>query len=92
MNSVDNSNFKNRWIILFIVVMVTFMCTLDSSIVNVALPVMAKSLHVTSAGVQLVVTSYLIVISAAILVFGKLGDMLGKTKVFKFGIDRKSVV
>ena len=86
MNSVDNSNFKNRWIILFIVVMVTFMCTLDSSIVNVALPVMAKSLHVTSAGVQLVVTSYLIVISAAILVFGKLGDMLGKTKVFKFGI------
>ena len=44
--------------------MVTFMCTLDSSIVNVALPVMAKSLNVTSAGIQLVVTSYLIVISA----------------------------
>ncbi|MBU3158720.1 MFS transporter [Clostridium frigoris] len=86
MGSVDNSNFKNRWVILFIVVMVTFMCTLDSSIVNVALPVMAKSLNVTTAGIQLVVTSYLIVISAAILVFGKLGDMLGKTKVFKFGI------
>jgi len=86
MDSVENNNFKNRWIILFIVVMVTFMCTLDSSIVNVALPVMAKALHVTSAGIQLVVTSYLIVISAAILVFGRLGDMLGKTKVFKFGI------
>ncbi|MCB2339318.1 MFS transporter [Clostridium estertheticum] len=86
MNSANDSNYKNRWAILFIVVMVTFMCTLDSSIVNVALPVMAKALHVTSAGIQLVVTSYLIVISAAILVFGKLGDMLGKTKVFKFGI------
>jgi len=86
MDSVKDSNYKNRWVILFIVVMVTFMCTLDSSIVNVALPVMAKSLGVTSGGIQLVVTSYLIVISAAILVFGRLGDMLGKTKVFKFGI------
>ena len=86
MEEVNNSNYKNRWLILFIVVMVIFMCTLDSSIVNVALPVMANKLHVTSAGIQLVVTSYLIVISAAILVFGRLGDMLGKTKVFKFGL------
>lgn len=86
MDSVNNSNFKNRWVILFIVVMVTFMCTLDSSIVNVALPVMAKSLNVTSAGIQLVVTSYLIIISATILVFGRLGDIHGKTKIFKFGI------
>ena len=86
MDSVNNSNYKNRWGILFIVVMVTFMCTLDSSIVNVALPVMAKYLNVTSAGIQLVVTSYLIIISATILVFGRLGDILGKMKVFKFGI------
>lgn len=86
MNSEDNNINKNRWIILFVVVMVTFMATLDGSIVNVALPIMAKSLNVTSAGVQLVVTSYLIVISACILIFGRLGDILGKTKVFKFGI------
>lgn len=86
MDSINNSNNKNRWVTLFIVVMVTFMATLDSSIVNVALPVMAKSLNVTSADIQLVVTSYLIIISATILIFGRLGDMLGKTKVFKFGI------
>lgn len=86
MDSENNSNNKNRWVILFVVVMVTFMATLDSSIVNVALPVMAKSLNVTSAGIQVVVTSYLIIISATILIFGRLGDILGKTKVFKFGI------
>lgn len=86
MDLTNISSNKNRWMILFIVVMVTFMATLDSSIVNVALPVMAKSLNVTSAGIQLVVTSYLIIISATILVFGRLGDMFGKTKVFKFGI------
>ena len=69
MESVNNNNFKNRWVILFIVVMVTFMCTLDGSIVNVALPVMAKALNVTSAGIQLVVTSYLIVISGSYISF-----------------------
>lgn len=83
---VANDNNKNRWVILGIIVMVIFMSTLDSSIVNVALPVMAKSLNVTSAGIQLVVTSYLIIISATILIFGRLGDIAGKVKIFKFGI------
>ncbi len=86
MESTTIYNNKNKWVILLIVLMVTFMATLDGSIVNVALPVMAKTLNVTSASIQLVVTSYLIIISATILVFGRLGDMVGKTKVFKFGI------
>ena len=83
MNSTNN---KNKWIILFIVSMVTFMAVLDSNIVNVALPVMAKSLDVTSSDIQLVITVYLIIISATILFFGRLGDITGKGKVFKFGI------
>ena len=86
MEASNNSINKHSWVILIIIVMVVFMSTLDSSIVNVALPVMAKSLNVTSAGIQLVVTSYLIIISATILVFGRLGDITSKTKIFKFGI------
>jgi len=77
---------KNKWPILLIVVMSTFMATLDSSIVNVALPQMARTLNVDTSQIQLVVTSYLIVIVGIILIFGKLGDMLGKTKIFTFGI------
>ena len=77
---------KNKWIILVTVLMVTFMATLDGSIVNVALPVMTNALNVTSASIQLVVTSYLIIISATILLFGRLGDMIGKSKIFIFGI------
>lgn len=77
---------KSKWIILIIVVMTTFMNCLDSSIVNVALPVMTNSLKVTSSEIQWVVTSYLIVISATILIFGRLGDIFSKTKIFKFGI------
>ncbi|MEO1815837.1 MAG: MFS transporter [Acetobacterium sp.] len=77
---------KNKWPILLIVVMSTFMATLDSSIVNVALPQMAWAMDVDTAQIQLVVTSYLIVIVGIILIFGKLGDMLGKTRIFTFGI------
>jgi len=86
MNSENCKVNEKRWYILFVVVMLTFMATLDGSIVNVALPVMARSLNVPSSSIQLVVTSYLIVITAFILIFGRLGDILGKTKIFKFGI------
>ena len=83
---MEKAENRSRWFILLIVVMSTFMSALDSSIVNVALPNMAKALKVTSSNVQLVAISYLIVIAGTILIFGRLGDMLGKTKIFKFGI------
>lgn len=77
---------RNKWSVLMIVVLSTFMSTLDSSIVNVALPRMADSLGVTTASIQFVATSYLIVISGTVLIFGKLGDMFGKTSMFILGI------
>ena len=76
----------NKWTVLSIVIISTFMATLDGSIVNVALPSMTRALKVSSSGIQFVATSYLIVIAGVILVFGKLGDMLGKTKMFTLGI------
>ncbi len=83
---MEYTNEKSRWNILIVVIMSTFTATLDSSIVNVALPKMADVLNVTTSTIQLVTTSYLIAIAGTILVFGKLGDMYGKTKIFKHGI------
>ncbi|NRT74516.1 MFS transporter [Clostridium beijerinckii] len=82
MESTD----KKRWLILFTTVLLTFMSTLDSSIVNVALPVMSQRLAVSMASIEWVVTSYLIVIVGTILIFGRLADINGKTSVFKLGI------
>ncbi|MDR0199412.1 MAG: DHA2 family efflux MFS transporter permease subunit [Streptococcaceae bacterium] len=62
-----------------------FMGTLDGSIVNVALPTMARELHVSLAQITWVVTVYLIMISAIVLMFGRLGDLLGKARIFKIG-------
>ncbi|MBN1051874.1 MFS transporter [Clostridium botulinum] len=86
MTKTEKNNIsQNNWIILAIVVMSPFMACLDSSIINVALPVMAKDLSTSMAGIQQIVTTYLIVISATILIFGRLGDIKGKTSVFKYG-------
>lgn len=83
---METANNNSRWITLIFVILSTFMATLDSSIVNVALPKMARDLNVTTSDIQLVVTSYLIIIAGFVLIFGRLGDILGKTKVFKFGL------
>ena len=77
---------KKEWTILLVMLPMTFMTTLDSSIVNVALPTMAKELGTTMAGIEWVVTSYLITICALILLFGRFGDVIGKSRVFRFGI------
>ncbi|MFL0250188.1 MFS transporter [Clostridium neuense] len=86
MNNKENQIYKKRWIILFTVLSATFMATLDGSIVNVALPNMAVNLKVGMSGVTWVVTSFLITVAATILIFGRIGDIIGKTKVFSFGV------
>ena len=78
--------YKRRWLIFAAITMCTFISCVDASSVNVALPGMADELRVTMAGIEWVVTAYTLVIICLILVFGKLGDTIGKDKVFKAGI------
>ena len=85
-NKTKNKTKNKQWETMLIIVSMTFMSTLDGSIVNVALPVMTKALAVTNAQIQFVSTSYLIVIAGIILIFGNLGDRIGKSKIFLFGI------
>ncbi|HEU4382822.1 MAG TPA: MFS transporter [Anaeromyxobacteraceae bacterium] len=63
-----------------------FMATLDGSIVNVALPSIRLGLSATIGGVELVVTVYLLVISAALLGAGRLGDLFGHRRVYVAGL------
>lgn len=77
---------RRRWLIFFAVVLTTFINCVDGSSVNVALPSMADELGVTMAGVEWVVTAYTLVIICLIMVFGKLGDTIGKDRIFKLGI------
>lgn len=76
---------KTSFMALLSVVLMTFMATLDASIVNIALPVLSNELKITLSAVEWVIVSYSIVICGTILFFGRLGDVIGKTRIFKIG-------
>src|SRR5881275_246517 len=62
------------------------MAFIDSTVVNVALPAIQASFHVTVVDVQWVVESYGLFLSALILFGGSLGDLLGRRRVFVVGV------
>lgn len=76
---------SKRWWLLIALGFFAFMTNLDGSIVNIAIPLMAKNLHVSASRMEWTVSLYLIVLSALLLPFGKLGDRIGKRRIFKWG-------
>lgn len=62
------------------------MAFIDGTVVNVALPTLQTSFHTTVVGVQWVVESYGLFLSALILVGGAMGDLYGRRLVFLTGV------
>lgn len=59
---------------------------LDSTIVNLALPELRRSLDASTAEVQWVVNAYLLTIAAMVVTAGRLGDIYGRRRVFLAGM------
>ncbi|SHM73357.1 drug resistance transporter, EmrB/QacA subfamily [Chitinophaga jiangningensis] len=77
---------NNRWWQLWIVSAAAFLSVIDIFIVNVALPSIQAGLHSTEADLQLVIAAYLIGYAAFLITGGRLGDYLGKKRVFVAGM------
>ena len=71
---------------LIVVCFAMLMNTLDQTIVNVALPTIQHDLHFTQAALAWVIDAYLITFAGALLLAGRLGDLIGRKKVFLFGV------
>ncbi|MBC7385603.1 MAG: MFS transporter [Cryobacterium sp.] len=63
----------------------TFMATLDSSIVNIALPTLTKVLHTDLRSIKWVIVVYLLTITCTLLPFGRFSDLYGRKRVFQWG-------
>jgi EmrB/QacA subfamily drug resistance transporter len=59
---------------------------IDSTVVNVALPVLQRELGTDIVGAQWIVEAYALMLSALILVGGSLGDRLGRRRIFSAGL------
>ncbi len=62
------------------------MSTLDGSIVNIALPSIMKDLSADFSLIGWVVVSYLLTVTSFLLCFGRLSDLIGRRKVYTFGL------
>ena len=62
------------------------MAFIDGTVVNVALPALQNAFHASIANVQWVVESYALMLAALLLVGGSLGDIMGRRKVYMFGV------
>src|SRR3954471_53139 len=75
-----------RWWTLGAVCVATFMLLLDITIVNVALPDIAKDLGSSFSDLQWVVDAYALSLAALLLTAGSLADLLGRRRVFVLGL------
>src|SRR5213080_1752701 len=76
----------HRWRILAVVATAFFMTILDVSIVNVALPSIAKDLNFSQENLQWVITAYSIAFGGFLLLAGRAADLLGRRRVFMVGV------
>jgi len=83
LSKIADSNHK--WWVLLAVGIGTFMTALDGSVVNTILPVLRHSLNSDVAGVEWVVTIYLLTLSGLLLSFGRLGDLRGHKTIYLSG-------
>lgn len=77
---------KNRWLGLVVISMAISLVIIDGTIVNTIFPAIIADLSLTSTEVQWVQESYVLVFAALLLVWGSLGDQIGRRKLLMIGI------
>ncbi|WP_433115177.1 MFS transporter [Micromonospora sp. CA-246542] len=76
----------SRWPALLVLCAGSLMIILDGSVVSVALPAVQRDLGFTAAGLAWVVNAYLVAFGGLLLLAGRLGDLLGRRRVFLAGV------
>ncbi len=73
---------ENKWVLLALLALAQFMVVLDVSIVNVALPSMARELHIAQGNLQWIITAYTLTFGGFLLLGGRAADLFGRRRIF----------
>src|SRR3954465_15012365 len=77
---------RDRWIALVVLCAGFLMIILDQTIVNVALPSIQSDLDFSQSSLAWVVNAYLIAFGGLLLLAGRLGDLIGRKRIFLAGL------
>ena len=75
-----------RWLALAVLLIASFMNLIDVTIVNVAIPSMQQNLHADASQIEWVIAAYVLAFALGLLPFGRLGDIVGRTRMFLIGV------
>ena len=81
----DHKNFK--WLVLLTVIIGTFLGRLDQTIVNLALPKIITDFKITVTAAGWIATAYILANAVFVPIWGKLGDTLGRKKIYILGFS-----
>jgi EmrB/QacA subfamily drug resistance transporter len=82
----NRAGYGHPWLTLVAVALGVMMVGLDATVVSIANPAIAKSLHADLSGLQWVTNGYLLALAVALIPAGKLADRFGRKKVFVAGV------
>ncbi len=81
----DSIFYRHRWLILAVVLAAECMDLIDSTVVNVAAPQIARQFHASSTSLQWIVGGYPLAIAVGLITGGRLGDLIGRKRMFLMG-------
>ena len=82
----DAQQHRRRWAILAVIGLAQLMVVLDATIVNIALPSAQESLGFSDENRQWIVTAYALAFGSLLLLGGRIGDLIGRKRVFIVGL------
>lgn len=82
---MEDSKDKLRWAAMPFIALGLAMIIVDSTILNVAIPVIIKSLHISEVTAEWLNSTYSLVFAALLITFGFAGDRVGRKKMFMLG-------
>jgi len=82
----DPTLHRRRWWILAVLIISLFTVNLDNTILNVALPTLARDLHAGTSQLQWMVDGYVLLFAGLLLAAGALGDRFGRRRVMLAGL------
>ncbi len=81
-----NGLAKHRWLSLTFICVSLLIISLDNTILNVTLPVIASELGASASELQWIVDAYVIVFAAMLLTMGSISDRIGRKRALQFGL------